>query len=92
MFGLQNVEESIAEASITLGDRGWCYYTKEQLEEVLLKNLVFSYNEAISKLIALGDDENVSLMVVMRNGHCCGGMDVLTYILHNSLSYLNIGS
>jgi len=92
MFGLQNVEEYTAEASITLGDCGWCYCTEEQLQEVLLKNLVFLYNETISKLVALGDDENISLMVVARNGHCCGGMDVLTYILHNSLSYLNIGS
>ena len=73
-------------------DCGWGYGTEEQLEEILLKNLEFWYKEAISKLIALGDDEDVSLKVVLRNGHCCGGMDVLTNILHNSLSYLNIGS
>lgn len=68
---------------------GWGYCTEEQLEEILLKNLEFLYNEAISKLVALGYDEEVALKAILRNGHCYGGMDVLTNILHNSLAYLN---
>ncbi|CAB4309682.1 unnamed protein product [Prunus armeniaca] len=47
------------------------------------------YNEAISKLVALGYDEDAALKAILRNGHCYGGMDVLTNILHNSLAYLN---
>ncbi|CAH1439613.1 unnamed protein product [Lactuca virosa] len=35
-------------------DSGWGYCTEEQLEEILLKNLEFLYNEAIVKLVALG--------------------------------------
>ncbi|EOY24041.1 RING/U-box superfamily protein isoform 2 [Theobroma cacao] len=70
-------------------DHGWGYCTEEQLEEILLKNLEFLYNEAISKLVALGYDEDVALKAILRNGHCYGGMDVLTNILHNSLAYLN---
>ncbi|XP_038725729.1 MND1-interacting protein 1-like [Tripterygium wilfordii] len=70
-------------------DHGWGYCTEEQLEEILLKNLEFLYNEAISKLIALGYDEDIALKAILRNGHCYGGMDVLTNILHNSLAYLN---
>lgn len=70
-------------------DSGWGYCTEEQLEEILLKNLEFLYNEAISKLGALGYDEDVALKAILRNGHCYGGMDVLTNILHNSLAYLN---
>ncbi|KAM7530966.1 hypothetical protein LguiB_034376 [Lonicera macranthoides] len=72
-------------------DNGWGYCTEEQLEEILLKNLEFLYNEAISKLGALGYDEDVALKALLRNGHCYGGMDVLTNILHNSLAYLNSG-
>ncbi|KAE8713777.1 MND1-interacting protein 1 [Hibiscus syriacus] len=70
-------------------DHGLGYCTEEQLEEFLLKNLEFLYNEAISKLVALGYDEDVALKAILRNGHCYGGMDVLTNILHNSLAYLN---
>ncbi|CAL5429531.1 unnamed protein product [Camellia sinensis] len=70
-------------------DGNWGYCTEEQLEEILLKNLEFLYNEAISKLVGLGYDEDVALKAILRNGHCYGGMDVLTNILHNSLAYLN---
>lgn len=70
-------------------DNGWGYCTEEQLEEILLKNLEFLYNEALSKLLALGYNEDVAFKAVLRNGHCYGGMDVLTNILHNSLAYLN---
>lgn len=68
---------------------GWGYCTEEQLEEILLKNLEFVYNEAVSKIVALGYDEDTALKAVLRNGHCYGGMDVLTNILHNSLAFLN---
>ncbi|GAB4834717.1 hypothetical protein Ancab_032980 [Ancistrocladus abbreviatus] len=72
-------------------DCRWGYCTEEQLEEILLKNLELLYNEAISKLVALGYDEEVALKAIVRNGHCYGGMDVLTNVLHNSLAYLNSG-
>ncbi|XP_076912085.1 MND1-interacting protein 1-like [Bidens hawaiensis] len=68
---------------------GWGYCTEEQLEEILMKNLEFLYNEAIGKITGLGYDEDVALKAVLTNGHCYGGMDVLTNILHNSLAYLN---
>ncbi|KAI3468751.1 hypothetical protein Pfo_025414 [Paulownia fortunei] len=77
--------------SSVFDDNGWGYCTEEQLEEILLKNLEFLYNEAINKLLALGYDEEVALKAILRNGHCYGGMDVLTNILHNSLAYLNSG-
>ncbi|KAI3717914.1 hypothetical protein L1987_69830 [Smallanthus sonchifolius] len=70
-------------------DSGWGYCTEEQLEEILMKNLEFLYNEAIAKLVALGYDEEVALRAILTNGHCYGGMDVLTNIFHNSLAFLN---
>ncbi|KAI4327262.1 hypothetical protein L6164_019745 [Bauhinia variegata] len=70
-------------------ESGWGYCTEEQLEEILLKNLEFIYNEAVSKLVAMGYDEDVAVKAILRSGHCYGGMDVLTNILQNSLSYLN---
>ncbi|XP_068650126.1 MND1-interacting protein 1-like isoform X2 [Aristolochia californica] len=70
-------------------ETGWGYCTEDQLEELLLKNLEFLYNEAISKLIALGYDEDLALKAVLRNGHCYGSMDVLTNILHNAIAYIN---
>ena len=73
-------------------ETGWGYCTEEQLEEILLKNLEFIYNEAVSKLVALGYDEDVAVKAILRNGHCYGGMDVLTNILHNSLAFLNSNS
>ncbi|KAG2680238.1 hypothetical protein I3760_11G089200 [Carya illinoinensis] len=69
-------------------DNGWGYCTEEQIEEFLLKNLEFLYNQAISKLVALGYEEDVALKAILRNGHWYGGMDVLTNIMHNSLAYL----
>ncbi|KAJ7944611.1 MND1-interacting 1-like protein [Quillaja saponaria] len=45
--------------------------------------------EAVSKLVSLGYDEDVAVKSILRNGHCYGGMDVLTNILQNSLAYLN---
>ncbi|KAL8543704.1 hypothetical protein ACS0TY_004318 [Phlomoides rotata] len=77
--------------SSVFDDNGWGYCTEEQLEEILLKNLEFLYNEAITKLVALGYDEEVALKAILRNGHTYGGMDVLTNILHNCLAYLNSG-
>ncbi|KAK7330884.1 hypothetical protein VNO77_25090 [Canavalia gladiata] len=73
-------------------ETGWGYCTEEQLEEILLKNLEFIYNEAVSKLVALGYEEDVAVKAILRNGHCYGGMDVLTNILHNSLTFLNSNS
>ncbi|XP_057978535.1 MND1-interacting protein 1-like [Malania oleifera] len=73
----------------TFGDSGWGYCTEEQLEEMLLKHLEFLYNEAISMLAAIGYDVDVALKAILRNGHCYGGMDVLSNILHNTLFYLN---
>ncbi|KAF7828556.1 MND1-interacting protein 1 [Senna tora] len=70
-------------------ESGWGYCTEEQLEEILLKNMEFLYNEAVAKLVALGYEEDVAFKAVLRNGHCYGGMDVLTNIIHNSLTYLN---
>ncbi|KAJ9152624.1 hypothetical protein P3X46_026171 [Hevea brasiliensis] len=90
-LGLQDSTHSnpIPNTSGNLDDNGWGYCTEEQLEEILLKNLEFLYKEAISKLVALGYDEDTALNAILRNGHCYGGMDVLTNILHNSLAYLN---
>ncbi|OWM64120.1 hypothetical protein CDL15_Pgr018691 [Punica granatum] len=67
---------------------GWGYCTEEQLEDILMKNLEFFYNEALSRLVSLGYDEDTALRAVLRNGYCYGGMDVLTNILHNALAYL----
>ncbi|XP_059307201.1 MND1-interacting protein 1 [Lycium ferocissimum] len=75
-----------------IDENGWGYCTEEQLEEILLQNLEILYSEAINKLIGLGYDEEVAMKAILKNGHCYGGMDVLTNILHNSLSYLNSGS
>ncbi|KAK4364599.1 hypothetical protein RND71_015957 [Anisodus tanguticus] len=73
-------------------DSGWGYCTEEQLEKILLKNLDYLYNEAIAKLVSMGYDEHVAIKAILRNGYCYGGMDVLTNILHNSLSYLSNGN
>ncbi|KAF2316325.1 hypothetical protein GH714_041666 [Hevea brasiliensis] len=75
-LGLQDSTHSnpIPNTSGNLDDNGWGYCTEEQLEEILLKNLEFLYKEAISKLVALGYDEDTSLNAILRNGHCYGGM------------------
>ncbi|GAA0154327.1 hypothetical protein LIER_12343 [Lithospermum erythrorhizon] len=70
-------------------DSGWGYCTEEQLEEILLTNLDYLYNEAISELKDLGYEEEAALKAVLRNGRCYGGLDVLANILQNSLPYLN---
>lgn len=69
-------------------ETGWEYFSEGQLEEILLTNLKFLYKEALSKLVGLGYDEDVALNAILRRGHSYGQSDVLTNILHNSLSYL----
>ncbi|KAJ4848019.1 hypothetical protein Tsubulata_009351 [Turnera subulata] len=76
-----------------LDENGWGYCTEEELEELLLRNLECLYKEAVAKVVGMGYDEETALKAVLRSGHCYGGMDVLTNILHNSLGYLsNSGS
>ncbi|TKY55559.1 MND1-interacting protein 1 [Spatholobus suberectus] len=87
-LGLNDYSQS-PNSNPNVEETGWGYCTEEQLEEILLKNLEFIYNEAVSKLVALGYDEDVAVKAILRNGHCYGGMDVLTNILHNSLAFLN---
>ncbi|KAG8634120.1 hypothetical protein MANES_17G014100v8 [Manihot esculenta] len=83
---------AIRNSSGNVDDNGWDYFTEQQLEEILLKHLELLYKEAISKLLALGYDEDSSLKAILRNGHCCGGMDVETNILYNTLAFLNSNS
>ena len=73
---------------------GWGYCSEDQLEKLLLKNLECLYSEAVSKLVALGYDEEVALKAVLKEGYWYdeGSMDVLANILHHSLTYLNDGS
>ncbi|KAA0053054.1 MND1-interacting protein 1 [Cucumis melo var. makuwa] len=84
-----NAVTSNSNSSSNLDDGGWGYCTEDQLEEILMKNLQFVYTEAISKLVALGYDEDTAMNAILHNGHCYGSMDVLTNVLHNSLSFLN---
>ncbi|XP_023007713.1 MND1-interacting protein 1-like [Cucurbita maxima] len=84
-----NAVTSNCNSGSSLDDLGWGYCTEEQLEEILMKNLQFVYTEAISKLVALGYDEDAAMRAILQNGHCYGTMDVLTNVLHNSLSFLN---
>ncbi|KAG6526389.1 MND1-interacting protein 1-like [Zingiber officinale] len=70
-------------------DAGWGYFTEEQLEEHLLGNLDLVYREAISRLVALGYDEDAALRAVLCNGYCYGSMDVLSNILQNAIAYLS---
>ncbi|CAI0470971.1 unnamed protein product [Linum tenue] len=89
-LGLQDPTQSTDDDESN--DNGWGYCTEDQLEEILLKHLEFLYKEAISQLSTMGYDEETALKAVLRNGHCYGGMDVVTNILHNSLAYLNSDS
>ncbi|CAH8357976.1 unnamed protein product [Eruca vesicaria subsp. sativa] len=70
-------------------ENGLGYCTEEQLEDLLLKHLECFYNEAVSKLVVLGYDEDVALRAVLSNGYCYGGVDVLTNIMHNALAHLS---
>ncbi|KAK9927915.1 hypothetical protein M0R45_025077 [Rubus argutus] len=51
-----------------------------------------SISKSVLESVALGYDEELALRAILRNGHCYGGMDVLTNIMHNSLAYLNSNS
>ncbi|KAJ4815731.1 RING/U-box superfamily protein [Rhynchospora pubera] len=68
-------------------DCGYC--TEEQLEDLLLKNLDFAYNEALSRLTSLGYSADVALHGVLCGGHCCGPADVISNIVTNTVDYLN---
>ncbi|KAG2326718.1 hypothetical protein Bca52824_009446 [Brassica carinata] len=49
-------------------DSGYGYCTEEQLEDLLLKHLEHIYNEAVSKLVSLGYDEEAALSCSDSNG------------------------
>uniref|UniRef100_A0A7N0UXL6 RING-type domain-containing protein n=1 Tax=Kalanchoe fedtschenkoi TaxID=63787 RepID=A0A7N0UXL6_KALFE len=68
---------------------GWGYCTDERLEGLLLRNLDFLYREAIAALVRSGYEEEAALRAVLKNGHWYGGMDALSNIVHNAVTYLN---
>lgn len=71
----------------------WVCYSEEELEEMLLKNLGMLFREAISKLVAMGYDDDLVMQAILRNGRCwCGGMDVLSNTLQNVLCFLKDNS
>eukprot|EP01018_Ginkgo_biloba_P032344 Gb_11133 [translate_table: standard] len=70
----------------------WGYCTEDQLEDLLMKNLEFVYNEAVCKIASLGYNADEALKAVLRNGHRYGSGDVLSNIVQNSLAYLNSSS
>ncbi|KAI4372403.1 hypothetical protein MLD38_010641 [Melastoma candidum] len=65
--------------------------TEEQLEEMLLRCLDYYYGEALTKLSMMGYDDKAVLDAVLRSGHCYGGSDVVTNIMHNTIGYLSGG-
>ncbi|KAK7251853.1 hypothetical protein RIF29_35427 [Crotalaria pallida] len=72
-----------------IDETAWGYCTEEQLEEILMRNMEFIYNDVVSKLVGLGYEEEVAVKAVLKNGHCYGNsLDLLTNILHNSLQFL----
>ncbi|CAH2034959.1 unnamed protein product [Thlaspi arvense] len=90
--GLTDSEHCIhSNPSCSFEENIWGYCTEEHLEEILLKHLEFLYNQAVSKLMELGYEECVAMRAILSNGHCYGESDVLSNIVHNSLSYLKSG-
>ncbi|CAL0311620.1 unnamed protein product [Lupinus luteus] len=80
---------SIPNPNPNFGSSGWGLCTEEQLEQILSKNMETIYKDAVSKLVALGYDDDIALKAILQNGYCHNGMDVLTNILHNALGYLS---
>ncbi|CAJ1929011.1 unnamed protein product [Sphenostylis stenocarpa] len=71
---------------------GWVLCNGVQLEDISLKCMEIIYNDTVSKLVALGYNENVVVKAILHNVHCYGDNDLATDLLHNTLAFLKRGS
>ncbi|TKY70717.1 MND1-interacting protein 1 [Spatholobus suberectus] len=66
----------------------WVFCTEDQLEDIVLKNIEIIYNDIVSRLVALGHNEDVAVQAILHNGHCYGAMDMAANLMHNTLACL----
>lgn len=73
--------------------KGWENYSDEQLEDLLLKKIEMTYQEAYLKLLAYGYDKSVARKTLLAIGYTITikTMDFLSNIIQNSLAYINAG-
>ncbi|KAK7309105.1 hypothetical protein RJT34_05584 [Clitoria ternatea] len=65
--------------------------TKNQLEEILKKNMEIICKDIVSKLVALGYNEDAAVKSILQFGDFFGGKDVASNILQNSMNCLKKG-
>ncbi|KAJ3677298.1 hypothetical protein LUZ60_003022 [Juncus effusus] len=81
-------QDSGSKAKSDPNESEWKNQTEIELENLLLSKLDKAYNEALSRLIALGYEKPLALRAILSSGHCQGHFDLLTNILKNSIKYL----
>ncbi|WVZ11282.1 hypothetical protein V8G54_015812 [Vigna mungo] len=86
------VKGSISDSNPNVDSSSWAFCNEVQLKDISLKHMEIIYNNTVSKLVALGHDEDIAVKAILLNVHCYGSNDLATDLLHNTLACLEKGS
>nr|GEU41930.1 hypothetical protein [Tanacetum cinerariifolium] len=70
-------------------DNNWGYCTEQELEQLMLKKLEKTYEQATEKLLKLGYHKDLVTKAILKKGYCHGNDTALNNIVNNAIPYLN---
>jgi len=87
-----DVKGPISDSNPNVDSSNWFLCNEVQLKDISLKRMEIIYNDTVSKLVALGHNEDIAVKAILYNVYCYGANDLATDLLHNTLSCLEKGS
>ncbi|KAL9327543.1 hypothetical protein ACSQ67_002546 [Phaseolus vulgaris] len=87
-----HVKGPISDSNPNVDSSRWVLCNEVQMKDISLKCMEIIYNDTVSKLVALGHNEDIAVKAILHNVHCYGANDLATDLLHNTLACLTKGS
>jgi len=91
-YKLYDVKGPISDSNPNVDSSRWVLCNEVQLIAISLKRMEIIYNDTVSKLVALGHNEDIVVKVILHNAHCYGANDLATDLLHNTLACFKKGN
>ncbi|XP_047151644.1 MND1-interacting protein 1-like isoform X1 [Vigna umbellata] len=86
------VKGPISDSNPNVDSSSWVLCNEVQLKDISLKRMEIIYKDTVSKLVALGHNEDIAVKAILLNVHCYGSNDLATDLLHYTLACLEEGS
>ncbi|PWA93942.1 Zinc finger, RING/FYVE/PHD-type [Artemisia annua] len=83
------MSEQAVQSDPPTDDNNWGYCTEQELEQLMLKKLEKTYEQAIEKLLKLGYNKDLVTKAILKKGYCHGNDTPLNNIVNNAIPYLN---